>query len=75
MINHTHLGHISIGIKIFLAMRKAIKTGLPQYVTNRKGKVVLRVNHHRGQPSAFQFWDSKTQANITNVVLKALRGC
>lgn len=72
-LNRTQLQHISIGRKIFLAMKAAIKSGLPQYVTNRKGEPVIRINYFRNEANAFTFWCGKSQANITDVVLSVLR--
>lgn len=42
-LNRTQLQHISLGIKIYKAMKAAIKSGLPQYVTNRKGEPIVRI--------------------------------
>ena len=77
-MNHTNLSHITVTIKILLAMKQAIKDSLTlgygvAYIYNRKGKAFLRVNYTRNSPNAFQFWEGKTQANITDTVLSVLR--
>lgn len=72
-LNRTQLQHISLGIKIYKAMKAAIKSGLPQYVTNRKGEPIVRINYSRNTANAFTFWCGNSQANITNVVLSVLR--
>lgn len=72
-LNYTQLQHISLGIKIYKAMREAIKSGLPVYVTNRKGVAILRINYSRNSIDAFSFWCGKSQANITECVLRVLR--
>jgi len=72
MLNKTNLSHIAVGVKIFLAMRKAVKTGIAQYVYNKKGEPFIRVSYSRNQPNAFTFFD-KAQKNVTNIVLNSLR--
>lgn len=42
------------------------------YVMNARKKVMLRVDHNRGEPQAFQFYDNR-QRNVTELVLAALR--
>lgn len=71
-MNKSHLQHITLTIKVFLAMKAAVRTGLPQYVANRKGEPIIRINYTRNQPNAFQFWD-KAQKNITDIMLSVLR--
>lgn len=71
-MNSSNLSHIRTTIKIFLAMRKAAKTGIAQYVFNRKGEPFLRVCYARNTVGAFSFWD-KSQRNVTESVLKVLR--
>lgn len=71
-MNKSNLSHISVTIKIFLAMRKAVKTGVTQYVCNRKGEPFLKINYTRNTVAAFTFWDKK-QNNITEKVLSVLR--
>lgn len=72
-MNKTTLSHLTVLARIFAAMRKAVKTGLPQCVLNRKGEPYCRVDYRRGEVNAFTFWDSK-QRNKTAMVLAALRG-
>lgn len=71
-MNKTNLSHWQVTIKIFLAMKQAVKTGISQYVYNRKGEPFLKVVHSRGVAHAFTFWD-KTQKNVTSSVLSVLR--
>ena len=71
-MNKTNLSHWHTTIKIFLAMKQAIKTGLAQYVLNKKGEPFLRVTYKRGEPNAFTFFD-KMQRDVTNLVLSVLR--
>lgn len=42
------------------------------YVPNARGRLMMRVDHARGEPQAFRFYD-KHQRNITSMVLEALR--
>jgi hypothetical protein len=72
-LNRTQLQHISLGIKIYKVMKAAIKSGLPQYVTNRNGDAIIRINYSRNTANAFTFWCGKSQANITDCVLSVLR--
>lgn len=71
-MNKTNLSHWSVSIKLFLAIKQAVKTGVAQYVLNRKGEVFLRVSYNRGDINALQFWDKK-QRNVTELVLSVLR--
>lgn len=71
-MNKTNLSHWHVSIKIFLAMKQAIKTGLNQYVLNKKGEAFLRVNYTRNKASAFTFYD-KLQRDVTSLVLSVLR--
>lgn len=71
-MNKTHLQHITLTIKVFLAMKAAVRTGLPQYVVNRNNQPIIRINYTRNQPNAFTFWD-KAQKNITDIMLSVLR--
>lgn len=71
-MNKTNLSHWSVTIKIFLAMKEAVKTGLSQYVLNRKGEPFLKVVYCRGVANAFSFW-CKAQKNVTTLVLSVLR--
>lgn len=43
------------------------------YVNNARRQPFLRVDHNRGEPQAFQFYDRK-QRNVTALVLSCLRG-
>lgn len=71
-MNKSHLQPITLTIKVFLAMKAAVRTGLPQYVVNRHNQPIIRINYTRNQPNAFQFWD-KAQKNITDIMLSVLR--
>ena len=71
-MNKTNLSHWHTSIKIFLAMKQAIKTGLAQYVLNKKGEPFLRVTYKRNEPNAFTFFD-KLQRDVTSLVLSVLR--
>jgi len=63
-----------MGIKLFKAMREAVKTGLPVYVTNRKGEPFLRVNYKRNTVNAFKFWCGRSQKDISDLIInKVLR--
>ena len=71
-MNKTNLSHWHVTIKIYLAMKNAIKAGYPQYVNNKKGNAFLKVVYTRGKVGAFTFYD-KTQKDVTNLVLSVLR--
>lgn len=71
-MNKTNLSHWHVTIKIFLAMKQAIKTGLNQYLLNKKGEAFLRVTYTRNKASAFTFFD-KMQKDVTSLVLSVLR--
>jgi hypothetical protein len=71
-MNKTNLSHWHVTIKIFLAMKQAVKTGIAQYIPNKKGEPFLRVTYKRGEPNAFTFFD-KMQRDVTNLVLSVLR--
>jgi len=71
-MNKTNLSHWHVTIKIFLAMKQAIKTGLAQYVLNKKGEAFLRVTYTRNKVGAFTFFD-KSQHDCTDLVLSVLR--
>ena len=71
-MNKTTLTHLTMQAKIFAAMRRAILTGLPQYILNKKGNACMRVNYSRNTSNAFTFW-AHNQKNITNTVLATLR--
>jgi hypothetical protein len=74
MLNISHLQHITMGIKLFKAMREAVKTGLPVYVTNRKDQAIIRVNYSRNTVNAFKFWCGKSQKDISDLIVnKVLR--
>lgn len=71
-MNKTNLSHWHVSIKIFLAMKQAVKTGIAQYILNKKGEAFLRVTYTRNKPSAFTFYD-KCQKDVTSLVLSVLR--
>ena len=71
-MNKTNLSHWHVTIKIFLAMKQAVKTGLNQYVLNKKGEAFLRVSYTRNKVGAFTFFD-KSQKDVTSIVLSVLR--
>lgn len=73
-LNKTNLSHWSVTIKIFLAMKKAIKTaGGSVTIFNRKGKDLLTVHYWRSNfGSGFLFFDS-FDVDVTNLVLSVLR--
>lgn len=83
MITRTSLTNMAL-ISIHVAMLEAARnskawsqaSGWPvkgtSYVTNAKRQPYLRVDHNRGEPQAFQFYDRK-QRNITALVLGRLR--
>ena len=71
-MNFTNLQHIVTSVKLFLAMKTAVKTGLPQYIKNRKGENYLRVTYCRGLSNPFTFFDKK-QNDISVAVLSILR--
>lgn len=73
-MNKTNLTHWQVSIKIFLAMKAAVKTGIAQYIYNRKGEPFMKVVYSRGVANAFTFWDKK-QKNVTELVLSVLRTC
>lgn len=72
VLNKTSLSHWHVSIKIFLAMKQAVKTGIAQYILNKKGEAFLRVTYTRNKASAFTFFD-KAQKDVTNLVLSVLR--
>lgn len=71
-MNKTNLSHWHVSIKIFLAMKQAVKTGIAQYILNKKGEAFLRVTYTRNKASAFTFYD-KMQKDVTSLVLSVLR--
>lgn len=71
-MNKTNLSHWAVSIKIFLAIKQAVKTGICQDVLNRKNEPFLRITYNRGEFNALQFWD-KRQNNVTELVLSVLR--
>lgn len=71
-MNKTNLSHWNVSIKIFLAMKQAVKTGIAQYILNKKGEAFLRVTYTRNKASAFTFFD-KMQKDVTSLVLSVLR--
>lgn len=70
-MNKTSLSHWHVSIKIFLAMKQAAKTGVAQYILNKKGLPFLYVKYHRGDVNAFRF-QYKGQ-DVTSLVLSVLR--
>jgi lipoprotein signal peptidase len=70
-MNKTNLSHWHVTIKIFLAMKQAVKTGITQYVLNKNGSPFLRVTYTRNKVGAFTFFD-KSQKDVTNLVLSVL---
>lgn len=73
-LNKTNLSHWSISIKIFLAMKLAIKS-LNGSITvfNRKGKEMLTVQYWRSSfGSGFVYFDNKHN-NVTELVLSVIR--
>jgi len=71
-MNKTNLNHWHVTIKIFIAMKQAVKTGIAQYILNKKGEAFLRVTYTRNKASAFTFFD-KMQKDVTSLVLSVLR--
>jgi len=71
-MNKTNLNHWHVTIKIFIAMKQAVKTGIDQYILNKKGEAFLRVTYTRNKASAFTFFD-KMQKDVTSLVLSVLR--
>ena len=70
-MNQTSLQHLTTLCRIYAAMKRAIRLGYSQYVTNKKGEPFLRVSYTRNQPSAFTFWHKNK--DITSLVLSVLR--
>lgn len=73
MINSTCLKSLAVRVRIFVAMRKAMLTGITQYITNRNGQVymsVKRVKSSKGR--AFQFY-GKLQRDLTETVYNSLK--
>lgn len=79
-MNKNSLSHITIGLKIFLAMRLAMKSRSCHHVMNRKGRACLAVRYLTGEQawrvlgksSGFWFLD-KTGRDITATVLESLK--
>jgi len=70
-MNQTSLQHLTTLCRIYAAMKRAIRLGYAQYVTNKKGNAFLRVNYSRNQANAFTFWHG--QKDVTSLVLSVLR--
>lgn len=79
-MNKCTLAHILTGVKIFLAMRAAVKSRSCEYVRNRKGKAFLAVRYLTGEKawqllgksSGFWFLDAKGR-DVSELVLECLQ--
>lgn len=71
-MNKTSLQHLTTLCRIYAAMKRAIRLGYAQYVTNKKGEAFLRVTYTRNKANAFTFYD-KAQKDVTSLVLSVLR--
>ena len=77
-IRTTSLRNPSFRHKIHLAMEEAVvKSRLwggkgQAYIKNRRGRLVMRVDHNRGEPGAFRFW-WRDQSDMTPWILELLR--
>lgn len=78
-MNKCTLAHIVTGVKIFLAMRAAVKSRTQQTVNNRKGGLFMTVLYLTGElawqvlgkSSGFLFRDAKGR-NVSELVLSTL---
>jgi hypothetical protein len=77
-MNETNLSHLTVTIKIFLAMKQAIELSrwcvMPRLTTvyNRKHQPFLYVRHSRFLGIGFIFFD-KNGKNVTDKILAILK--
>lgn len=79
-MNKCTLAHILTGVKIYLAMRAAVKSRNCEYVRNRKGGLFMTVMYVTGdhvwrilgKSSGFVFLDAKGN-DVTKLVLSVLK--
>lgn len=68
---HVAMREAALNSQVWSASARANCKGTA-YVRNARRNPWLRVDHNRGEPQAFQFYDRK-QRNVTALVLRCLR--